>query len=61
MCVVFIFSLGLTNSFDQQAKGAVLDLTGDDNDEMKRSQNQLKWWVDAYRGSGLTLELRHPS
>lgn len=40
----FVFRLGIANSFDQQARGAVLDLTGDDNEEIRRSQNSMKWY-----------------
>ena len=46
-CYVYqpLCRLGLASSFDQQARGAVLDLTGDDNEEIRRSQNTLKWYV----------------
>lgn len=48
MTDVCTLRLGLVNNFDQQARGAVLDLTGDDNEEIKRAHNSLKWYVSVF-------------
>ena len=48
--------LSLRTSFDQQAAGAVLDMEGDEEAEMKKSKSLRKWYSTAF--GYVTISLR---